>query len=157
MMYGIAKAVNPIRSYVRVQDENNQGSSYTYILRYSTVLEIVGTDISYLDSATDGASFIINTPGVYIATMMPASQDYATIVKNVTLAEGSTFLSAMPWEKIIAPITFGYDLAGSNYPYPTFMSTTTAVFVANIGDVIKPYTAAVGSGANGQFSIMRLS
>lgn len=53
------------QSMVRVQTANGYGSTNTVIRRFTTILTNQGSDITYADSATLGASFTINTPGVY--------------------------------------------------------------------------------------------
>lgn len=52
----------PSRVYVHTGNGNGSASN---IRRYTTVEENTGTDITYTDSATDGASFTINTTGWY--------------------------------------------------------------------------------------------
>jgi hypothetical protein len=50
---------------VRLATANGSGSVATAIRRFLTVIAIQGADITYTDSATAGASFTINAPGVY--------------------------------------------------------------------------------------------
>ena len=52
-------------SMVRVNTSNGYGSTNTVIRRFTNVVTNQGSDITYADSATLGASFTINTPGVY--------------------------------------------------------------------------------------------
>lgn len=52
-------------SQVRVRGSNGYGSTNTKIHRFSTVIENAGTDISYADSVTDGATFTVNVSGRY--------------------------------------------------------------------------------------------
>jgi len=52
-------------SMVRVNTANGYGSTNTVIKRYTTTVTNQGSDITYADSATLGASFTINTAGVY--------------------------------------------------------------------------------------------
>ena len=54
-----------VQSMIWVNTANGYGSTNTAINRYSTVVVSQGTDITYTDSATLGASFTINTSGVY--------------------------------------------------------------------------------------------
>jgi hypothetical protein len=48
-----------------VNTGNGWGSTNTLIRRFSTTQSSVGTDITYADSATLGASFTINTTAIY--------------------------------------------------------------------------------------------
>ena len=50
---------------VIVTGQNGRGSTNTAIPRFTTVYRDVGTDITYADSATLGASFTINRRGIY--------------------------------------------------------------------------------------------
>jgi hypothetical protein len=52
-------------SEVVVDTGNGFGSTNTKIRRFTTTQSSVGTDITYADSAADGASFTINTTGIY--------------------------------------------------------------------------------------------
>jgi hypothetical protein len=53
------------QSSIKVNTANGYGSTNTRIRRFSNVQTSQGTDITYADSATLGASFTINTSGVY--------------------------------------------------------------------------------------------
>jgi hypothetical protein len=50
---------------VRVHTGNGYGSTNTKIRRFTTTFESVGSAITYADSAANGATFTINTAGVY--------------------------------------------------------------------------------------------
>ena len=58
----------PVQSMVRLNTGNGYGSTNPFIRRFSTVITNQGTDITYADSATLGATFTINTNGVYAIT-----------------------------------------------------------------------------------------
>ena len=66
--------VMPVQSMVRLTGSNGYGSTNTAIWRLTTLVVNQGSDIAYADSATLGASFTINTSGVYSATfrMVPS-------------------------------------------------------------------------------------
>jgi hypothetical protein len=53
------------QSMVRVNGANGYGSTNTAIRRFTTVATNQGADITYADSATLGATFTINTAGIY--------------------------------------------------------------------------------------------
>lgn len=59
---------NSANSMVRLNTANGYGSTNTVIRRFTTVVTNQGSDITYDDSATLGASFTINTTGVYAIT-----------------------------------------------------------------------------------------
>ena len=52
-------------SEVRLHTGNGWGSTGTAIRRFTTTVRNVGSDITYTDSATSGASFTINNDGNY--------------------------------------------------------------------------------------------
>lgn len=55
----------PTPSMVRLNTANGYGSTNTVIRRFTNTITNQGTDITYADSATLGASFTINTNGFY--------------------------------------------------------------------------------------------
>jgi hypothetical protein len=52
-------------SSVRVDTANGYGSTATRIRRFSNIRDNIGTDIEYVDSATNGASFTVKSAGIY--------------------------------------------------------------------------------------------
>lgn len=55
-------------SELRLNTGNGFGSTNTVIRRFANVVQNIGSDITYTDSAANGASFTINTNGVYAIT-----------------------------------------------------------------------------------------
>lgn len=53
------------RAEIAVDSGNGYGSTNTKFRRFSNIRKNNGSDITYADSATDGASFTINTAGLY--------------------------------------------------------------------------------------------
>lgn len=53
------------QNMVRLNTANGYGSTNTKIRRFTNTVTNTGSDITYADSATNGASFTINTSGVY--------------------------------------------------------------------------------------------
>lgn len=60
--------VGALPSMVRLNTANGYGSTNTMIRRFTNTVTNQGSDITYADSATLGASFTINTNGVYAIT-----------------------------------------------------------------------------------------
>ena len=52
-------------SCIRVTSVNGYGSTATKIRRFSNLVQNIGTDVVYTDSATNGASFVTQTSGTY--------------------------------------------------------------------------------------------
>lgn len=55
-------------SEIRLNTGNGFGSTSTVIRRFTNVVQNIGSDIVYTDSAANGASFTINTNGIYAIT-----------------------------------------------------------------------------------------
>lgn len=73
-------------SRVVLRASNGRGSSNTNVMRFTTTVDNVGSDITYADSATDGASFTINTTGLYFVAVSVTSASAVDlgITKNST-------------------------------------------------------------------------
>lgn len=52
-------------SYIRRTNGLTQGATNTNVIIYGTAAEFNGNDITYVNSAANGDSFLINTPGAY--------------------------------------------------------------------------------------------
>lgn len=63
--FAVQPNITTAQSCVHLDGQNGWGSTNTYIRRFTNVRINQGTDITYADSATLGASFTINTTGVY--------------------------------------------------------------------------------------------
>jgi hypothetical protein len=73
-------------SSVRVDTANGYGSTGTRVIRFSNVRDNIGTDVEYVDSATNGASFTAKTSGMYdiSAQAIFTAQIYFAITKNAS-------------------------------------------------------------------------
>lgn len=97
-----------LTSEVTVDSGNGNGSTATKIRRFSNIRKNVGTDITYADSATAGATFTINTSGIYsvnyhdnyssgVAALAITVNDSATTDWSPpTYAQGVRAISAAP-------------------------------------------------------------
>ncbi|TDR79990.1 hypothetical protein [Paludibacterium purpuratum] len=63
--FGSTPNVTTPQSMVQLNTANGYGSTNVMIRRFSNMQVNQGTDISYIDSTVNGASFSINTAGVY--------------------------------------------------------------------------------------------
>lgn len=74
----------PTQSMVRMDTANGNGSTNTAIRRFTTATTNQGTDITYADSAANGATFTINTNGVYAISYSDSfsASDYMGISLN---------------------------------------------------------------------------
>jgi len=142
-------AAPPAASMVRLITSNGYGSTNTVIKRYTTTVTNQGSDITYADSATLGASFTINTSGVYAATV---SYNYAGI------QDGGFSLNSTQLTTGIASITATDRLAitsnvsgnQGNCSWTGYISATSVLRVHTQGSV----SATAGTE---QFTIVKVS
>ncbi len=138
-------------SKVRVTSVNGYGSSAGATRRWSNLLETVGFDITYLDSATLGGLFTIVTAGMYAISysdMFSAASNFG-ISRNV--ASGATGVTAITQ---VERIGFANTTAAN-----VCQNISISIFL-NAGDVIRAHTDTTASGANigfTSFTIQRFS
>lgn len=146
-----AGSLTPLQSMVRVNTANGYGSTNTNIRRFTTTVESVGTDITYADSATLGASFTINTAGVYAISYTDTfnAAGSAGVSKNTT--QPSTGVAA---------ITAADRLAVCTTAAADFSATIATTVYLSAGSVLRPHVqiATTGSApAISQFTITRIA
>ena len=138
-------------SMVRLNTANGYGSTNTCIRRYTTTVTTQGTDITYADSATLGASFTINTAGVY--AIANAENVGANGAAGISLNTTQPTVSIGTLTNVAERVA--YETIGSaNY---TGQCAWTGYLPA--GSVIRPHTAgsAAGIAANCDFTITRIA
>lgn len=127
------------------------GSVNTAIRRFVNTVLNQGNDITYADSATLGASFTINSSGIYAITHCDS---YASAAQSggisLNSANLTTNINALPAGEVLA-IDTGNN-AGVN------MSATWVGYLA-AGSVIRPHGTPVGNTGTSaaQFTIARIS
>lgn len=140
-----------ITSTVRLNTANGYGSTNTAIRRFTTVVTNQGTDITYADSATNGATFTINKTGMYAISYNDQFNSASQVGISLNSNQLTTGISAITTSAILSiSTTSGANL--SNY-------CGTAVYLV-AGDVIRAHTAAVPTGTSTtqcQFTITRVS
>jgi hypothetical protein len=126
-------------SSVRVDTANGYGSSGTRIRRFSNIRENIGTDIEYIDSATDGARFVVKSDGIYNISYSESctAAFYAGITKNSSSL--TTNVSDLPDSEVLA---IGYT--------PTATSSATASWQGylTVGDIIRPQSNGIAASVN---------
>lgn len=144
-------AVSTAQSMVRLNGANGYGSTSTAIRRFLNTVTNQGSDITYADSATLGATFTINTSGVYAISYcdnFSAGTNYGITVNdaNLTAAFTSSTASAVLMGGSTSNANFGYGLSWTGY------LAAGAVIRANGA------AAAAGTLTNGiQFTISRVA
>jgi hypothetical protein len=136
-------------SMVRLNTANGYGSTNTVIRRFTNVVTNQGTDITYADSATLGASFTINTAGVYsISHTDFQTNGFVGISLNTTQPTTNIQALSNPSEVLAAVFTAITNGAGC----PSWTGFLPA------GSVVRPHNNGVAnSGGATQFTITRVS
>lgn len=136
-------------SMVRVNAYLGKGSTNTCINRYSTVVTNQGTDITYADSATLGASFTINTNGIYAISMTGSPINSFTGI-SVNSSQLSTSIDTITAADRLS------DAGGGASGVPLPVSSTVYL---SAGAVVRPHgtTVADNNPSVSQFTITRVA
>lgn len=138
-------------STVRLNTANGYGSTNNKIRRFTNVVLNQGSDITYADSATLGASFTINTSGMYAVSY----------TDNTTGASGASIgvsLNSSQLTTSIAAITVSDVLAIDNSASASYMGCASGVFYLSSGDVVRAHTDGGATGASQTvFTISRVA
>ena len=124
------------------------GTAGTRIRRFAAG-SVIGSDITYADSAADGASFTINVPGVYAINYTDAEISGFGISQNATGASASTSAGLLNVGQILAVV---------QTRNPAEIATASTVRQLAAGTVIKPHSFGGASAGNtaASFSIRRI-
>ncbi len=136
-------------SEVTLTAGNGNGSVNTAIARFTTPQRNVGNDITYADSATLGASFTINTPGLYAITVVmlgTAGNAAGVSVNSAQLTTGVQAITAAT-----RPVYCHIPNANQ-----AFVASTVVRLAA--GDVVRCHITNAGANAdaNSSFSIKKV-
>lgn len=143
--------VGALPSMVRLNTANGYGSTNTMIRRFTNVVTNQGSDITYADSATLGASFTINTAGVYAISY----GDVATGAANFGISRNSTQLTTA-----VSNITAADRMMQVTTPATDQASAMSVTAYLSAGDVIRPHTEASAAASLPQranFTITRVA
>ena len=137
-------------SMVRLNTANGFGSTNTCIRRFTNVVTNQGVDITYADSATLGATFTINTNGVYAISYNDAIN--GTFVMGISL--NSSQLSTS-----VASITVSDILSGVASPLVNLCGHAAWVGYLHAGSVVRPHTDGTAgvSTQKAQFTITKVA
>ena len=142
---------NPPQSMVRLNTANGYGSTNTCIRRFTNVVTNQGADITYADSATLGASFTINTNGVYAISYNDQFSGSSDMGVTLNTATPTSRISACAVSEIVASVyTPAANLAGC----------AAAVVYLPAGSVIRAHAFTSASGSTTtmcQFTITRVA
>lgn len=144
------------KDYIRLSGHNGFGSTNTFIPRFTTTEEsLLGTDFSYADSATLGASFTIIKPGKYtFSWSVDLAQTTATM--HYGFSKNSTQLSTAV-SSITASNILGYDgdRADGSGSASKFASVSVTVQLVG-GDVIRAHAGLTLAISASYLSVARV-
>jgi len=118
---------------ITVNTGNGMGSTADKIRRFTTTVASSGTAITYADSAANGATFTINTAGLYAVVYT----DYNSgAVTNYGVSLNSSQLTTA-----IGSITVATRMSWIYTPSANTPATAVAIIYCAVNDVIRPHTS----------------
>jgi len=149
--------VTAVQSMVRVNTANGYGSSSTSIRRFSNITNgvngcvIQGADITFADSPTLGASFTINTSGVYSISFNDTGNNNLCVGLSLNTTQPTVACYSLTniGEILVTSLSFGTNV-------PIAVSWTGYLPAAS---VIRPHNDGTPTGiaARCQFTITRVA
>ena len=137
---------NAENSMVRLHTGNGHGSTNTRIRRFSTIEKSIGNSITYTDSATSGAEFLINDPGQYSITYVDGFVGTNT---NTGVSVNSTQLTTN-----INDIAIGDILS---YEATSGQQVSVSVIVdLEVGDIVRAHDAGANNTTKAIFIISKI-
>ena len=141
--------VGALPSMVQLNTANGYGSTNTMIRRFTNVVTDQGTDITYADSATLGASFTINTNGVYAISY----SDEFNGAAHMGISLNSTELST-----VIASINVINKLAETTTASTAYYSCASVVSYLPSGSIVRAHANGAPPGSyQSLFTIVRVA
>jgi hypothetical protein len=138
------------RSMVRLHSLNGYGSTNNKIRRFTTVVTNQGSDITYADSATLGATFTINAAGVYAISYSDNFSSASEMGISLNSAQLTTsFTSITDADRLAIATTAG----------AAFTALVAWVGYLASDSVIRAHTTGLGAslGNLGNFTITRVA
>lgn len=148
---GTDLAVNNSPSMVRLNTANGYGSTNNKIRRFSTVVSNTGTDITYADSASLGASFTINTAGIYAISYSDIFNAGEIMGISINTSAPTTSVRNIPVAEILSIVTIAGPNSEGSIGFVGYFSAG-AVLRAHTG-----FSSAAGAVNNTQFTITKVS
>ena len=148
---GTMTVLSATQSMVRLNTSNGYGSTNTVIRRFTNTVTNQGSDITYADSATLGATFTINTTGVYAISYT----DGGNAANSFGMSLNSTQLTTN-----ISDITAANRLAMSDTAAANYLINISWTGYLDSGSVVRAHTSGIAANsapARVQFTITRVT
>mgnify|MGYP003646457343 CR=1 FL=1 len=136
---GILDLVPVMTSMIKLTAPNGYGGTNTKIRRWTTTDSSTGSDITYADSASLGATFTINTAGVYAVSYSDCFNSSANWGLSLNTSQPTT---------VIYSITAADRLAISTSNAANHWDNLSWTGILAADDIIRCHTSAEASGAN---------
>lgn len=148
----IPTALQVADSTVVVTAGNGFGSTNTKIRRFTTTQTNTGSDITYADSATNGASFTINTAGLY--AVMYFDLYGAGVGSHGVSVNSNQLTTSIVDSGLTAAHRIGYcSLDGTTAEVATFSATVRLA----AGDVVRAHTSGNQNSTQSHTSAFRIT
>jgi hypothetical protein len=142
--------VGALPSMVRLNTDNGYGSTNNKIRRFTNIVTNQGSDITYADSVTLGATFTINTNGVYAVTVSDCmSNAYVGLSLNTTQPTVAIQLLTNLSEQLGAAYTGGTGVS-SSISWTGYLASGSVIRSHNDG-------TATSAAAVQNFTIVRVA
>ena len=140
---------NKIQSEIYVHSGNGLGTTNTAIARFLTIAINKGTDITYSDSAANGALFTTNQNGLY---MMSFGHNSSASATTYGISINSTQLSTS-----ILSINTSDILCRMNGTSNSLGVTVNSIKYLNVGDLVRPHCSLSMNSTDGVVSYFRIT
>ena len=128
-------------SAVRLHSVNGHGATNTKIRRYSTTRSYLGSDITYTDHATNGATFYINRAGIYSIVARDVIGGASNIGISVNSTQLTTDINSINELDVLCQVT----TAGSG-----IVDACPWTGPLSVGDVVRSHTSGGASSDAGE-------
>lgn len=126
-------------SMVRLNTANGYGSTNTMIRRFSNTVSTIGSDVTYADSATLGASFTVNSDGIYYISYT----DQFSSPSDFGLSKNTT----QPTTSIVSLSNISERLAMVQNSTSGYTQEVCWSGFLNKGDVVRPHGDGTTTGS----------
>jgi hypothetical protein len=132
----------PIQSLIRLNTANGYGSTNTKIRRFTNTVLTQGSDITYTDSATLGASFTLNVAGVYSISYSETLSGGGFCGVSLNTTQPTIAITSITASDVLCGSA---NASGGNGPSVSWTGYLPA------GSVLRAHTDGTGSSGTFQF------